>query len=213
MTNEDGKSVVTEPGGQANKPYMIQASFDASRRYLNSCIIMTANSSMVGIKKLSEYQGKNYDLTLYVKTGKEKWVKIATLGFGGKPMQLIDGSVNWGVTRYQEHGSIVPSLKFPTSISDIAGKANQYFDGTIDVKVNTLGAFRKIGKTIRVASWDGKTYQTTWVPGPYHTIKTGALDKKNQLGKPVYSYVITYNFTDVEMKNNPKCLVVASDSY
>ncbi len=179
---------------------------------------------MVGIKKLSEYQGKNYDLTLYVKTDKAKnWVKIATLGFDtntkvGEPMQLIDGSVNWGNGKiYQgiQYSSIVPRLKFPTSISDIVGEASQYFDGTINVKVNTLGAFRKIGHTIRVASWDGQTYQTTWPP--YSAKRLAKIDeaivKRNQLGKPVYSYVITYNFTDVEMKNNPKCLVVASDSY
>ena len=95
----------TEPGGQANKPFIM----DASNQNGQITAQFQDSNSMMVAELPSSVSAKLYDATYYVDTG-SGYVKVATLGQTWQPWSL-SGTGQWQNTPWQTgYGSVVPSL-------------------------------------------------------------------------------------------------------
>lgn len=117
-------NVLTEPGGQANKPYMFGAStrLEGVTRYYY-CRLQSSNSFPVARLTQSALAGKLYDASFYVDAADgQGYRRIATLRYQWRPW-TIDASGNWAKIN-DGYGAYVPQLVYAhNAVSGVAIQA------------------------------------------------------------------------------------------
>jgi hypothetical protein len=137
--------VATEPGGQANKPYMMGA--DSSIRgglMTYTCRLQSANSFFVARLAQTQVQGKVYQAEIYVdEQGTGNWVLVARLGYQWQPWTISDAGL-WQASP-DNLGAGVPSIS----------AVNPNYMNLINTSVGT--SWSPAG---RAMGWTGRLYQT-----------------------------------------------------
>jgi hypothetical protein len=137
--------VATEPGGQANKPYMMGA--DSSIRgglMTYTCRLQSANSFFVARLAQTQVQGKVYQAEIYVdEQGTGNWVLVARLGYQWQPWTISDAGL-WQASP-DNLGAGVPSIS----------AVNPTYMNLINTSVGT--SWSPAG---RAMGWTGRLYQT-----------------------------------------------------
>ncbi|RJR40958.1 MAG: hypothetical protein C4567_10185 [Deltaproteobacteria bacterium] len=137
--------VATEPGGQANKPYMMGA--DSSIRggvMTHSCRLQSANSFFVARLGKAQLQGKLYQAEIYVDPqGDGNWELVARLSYRWKPWTISDAGA-WEASP-DNLGAGVPSIS----------AVNPNYMNLINTSVGT--SWSAAG---RAMGWTGRLYQT-----------------------------------------------------
>ncbi|MGB6976632.1 MAG: hypothetical protein WBE18_04160 [Gammaproteobacteria bacterium] len=112
----------TEPGGQANKPYMLGA--DTSHNIQNGYLYYTIrleHSNSFMIAKLAKDQDANklYAAALYVDKGDGQYQKVATLSYQWQPWTIGDDG-NWTTSPDNNMGAWVPIISDVTQDKSLA---------------------------------------------------------------------------------------------
>jgi hypothetical protein len=134
----------TEPGGQANKPYMMGA--DSSTRgglMTHSCRLQIANSFFIARLEAAKLKHKLYDAEIYVDTeGNGNWELVARLSHQWK-LWTIDNNGKWH-TSPDHKGAGVPRI---TAV-------NPKYMNKINTSVGSSWS-----PTGRSMGWTGRLYQ------------------------------------------------------
>jgi hypothetical protein len=151
----------TEPGGQANKPFMLGA--DSSHRggsdqYTHTCRLQSSNSFFIARLRQEEAEDKLYSASLWVDSG-AGYQLGATIRYEWQPWDIgLNGT--WQSSS-DEKGACVPQITVAQSLTDMG--------------VNTaLG--ENWQPTARVMGWAGRPYQAK---------------DNNQLGQPPQMYTLS----------------------
>ena len=156
----------TEPGGQANKPYMMGA--DSSTRgglLTYTCRLQSANSFFIARLTSAQLAGKLYAAEIYLDPqGDGNWELVARLNYQWQPWTISDSGI-W-TTSSDNKGAAVPSVS----------AVNSQYMNQINTSVGTSWS-----SSGRAMGWTGGLYQ----PGD-----------KNVLGAAPQIYTITLSYTD-----------------
>ena len=179
----------TEPGGQANKPYMMGAdtSHNSSNGYLYYNIRLEhSNSFMIARLTKDLYANKLYAAALYVDLGDgQGYQKMATLSYQWQPW-TIDDNGNWAKSS-DDKGAWVPI------ISDVT--KNNVLNQHIVVAQGT--------------GWQPANRNMPWNGlGVYKDDNT----QINKLGGPLYFYNLTFSQLNQE-DNSPQAQAAAKIKY
>ncbi len=163
--------VITEPGGQGNKPYMFGAGNNAQGQYLLR--LQASNSFCVARLLKTDLQGKLYDASFYANSNDGKgYVKAATISYQWQPWTLSGTTQATWIASPDSYGAGVPKLTY----------------------ANTLGG--QVAITADQSSWDASARTLPWL-----SVKTVDPSKLSQYGNtlnnPIWgNYIIAGTATN-----------------
>jgi len=171
----DGK--VTEPGGQANKPYMFGASTSSQGSkgliWNYSLRLQSSNSFCVARQKQDELKGKLYDASFYADLHNGKgYQKAATISYQWQPW-TIDNNGKW-VRSLDAYGAGVPQLTFADPLG-----------GKVSVQASKAAHW-----TPRIMTWSS----------PYNVNPANLSQDNNVLGGLLREYFATAITQDPQIK-------------
>jgi uncharacterized protein with beta-barrel porin domain len=153
----------TEPGGQANKPYMFGAStFLNGTKWNYQLRLQSSNSFCVARLPASAFQGKLYDASLYVDLNSGKgYQKAATISYHWQPW-TIDSNGKW-TTSPDSNGAGVPQLTFADTLG-----------GQIGITVSQTSSWNAGN---RVMTWSTQTDVDVSKLSQYNNVLNGLLQE------------------------------------
>jgi outer membrane autotransporter protein len=170
----------TEPGGQANKPYMFGAStFLQNTTWNYQLRLQSSNSFCVARLASTDLQGKLYDASFYADLNNGKgYQKASTVSYQWQPW-TIDGTGKWAAST-DAYGAGVPQLTFADTLG-----------GNVSLTVSQTSSWNA---GARVMAWSTQANVDPSILSQYN----------NVLGGKLQEYFATGTTTD----SNTKYLIV-----